>query len=119
MPATISFGDRVAVRDAPELEALGISGREGVVYGETTPSVTGVEVIGDRSMDYAINVHFEELDQSFWLSEDLLSLIDHGAGMVITLDGVPKQWSRTEDGEWVESGRDPSSDSRPWWKFWG
>ena len=99
----ISFGDNVRVRETPVTQAAGVAGLTGPVYGETTPSVTGVEVIGESDGDYAINVHFEERGEALWLAPDLLELVDHGVGAEITIDGVGKKWTRTESGEWEES----------------
>ena len=42
---------RIRFREATE--GLGIAGQTGTVYGRTTPSVTGVEVIGKSSEDLA------------------------------------------------------------------
>ena len=53
---SISFGDHVRVRSTPLTEERGLAGLDGNVHGETTPSVTGVEVIGELKSDYAINV---------------------------------------------------------------
>ena len=109
---TISFGDTVRV-------LAGYADLVGTVYGETTPSVTGVVVIGDVAADHAINVHFKEKNASVWFDPRLLQFVDHGAGQEITIEGVENKWVRNEDGEWIErptggrSGRD-----RPWWKFW-
>jgi hypothetical protein len=86
------------------------------VYGETTPSVTEVTVIGTLSDDYAINVHCDERDESFWLAPDLVEFMDHGVGTEIRLDGVDKVWIRTEDGEWREEAMGDAK--KPWWKFW-
>ncbi len=99
----ISFGDNVRVRDTAATRAAGVAGLTGPVYGETTPSVTGVDVIGEVTRDYAINVHFEERGESLWFAPDQLEFVDHGAGTEITLDGVDKKWTRTESGEWQES----------------
>ena len=40
------FGDRVQIRQSPETVAAGVAALEGEIYGFTTPSTTGVEVIG-------------------------------------------------------------------------
>ena len=40
----ISFGDNVRVLTTQLTTALGLAGLTGAVYGETTPSDTGVEV---------------------------------------------------------------------------
>lgn len=102
----IGFGDNVRVREAPATVAAGVAGLAGQVYGETTPSVMDVEVIGETANDYAINVYFEERDESLWFAPDLLELVDRGAGTEIRLDGVDKKWTRTEEGEWEESPPD-------------
>lgn len=99
----ISFGDNVRVRDTAATRAAGVANLTGSVFGETTPSVTGVEVIGEVTHDYAINVHFEQRGESLWFAPDQLEFMDHGAGAEITLKGVDKKWTRTESGEWEES----------------
>src|SRR5882672_11512948 len=55
-----SFGDNVRIRSSVETISNGVAGLVGQVYGQTTPSVTGVEVIGKLESDYAINVFFED-----------------------------------------------------------
>ena len=99
----ITFGDNVRVRDTIATRTAGVAGLTGSVYGETTPSVTGVDVIGEVTGNYAINVHFDERGEALWFAPELLELIDHGAGAEITIDGVDKKWTRTESGEWEES----------------
>jgi len=49
-------GDRIRVRATRHTEQEGIAGKTGIVHGFTTPSQTGVEVIGDSTDDYAIAV---------------------------------------------------------------
>ena len=100
------IGDRVRIRASTETEELGLAGLEGVVFGWTTPSSTGVDVIGVASSDAALNVHFEERDESFWFAEELVELIDHNAGTVISLEGVDREWVRLPDGEWQERPRE-------------
>ena len=112
-PSSVSFGDNVRISQAPEAEARNVAGLCGVVYGETTPSLTGVEVIGNMDSDYAVNVHFDSLDTSYWFAPSLVEFIDHGAGQEIRLDGVARKWVRSASGEWVEHGP-----RKPWWKFW-
>jgi hypothetical protein len=99
------FADRVRVKASKETEALGLAGREGQAYGWTTPSVKGVSVIGSPSDDYAVNVHFEELDDSFWFSEDLVERVDRGEGTVNGIEGRDTEWVRRADGEWEERPR--------------
>ncbi len=109
----ISFGDNVRVRDTAATRAAGVVGLSGPVYGETTPSVTQVEVIGELTGDYAINVYFEERNESLWFAPDQLEFVDHGAGLELVLHGVDKKWTRTESGEWEESPGDTKHKS-----FW-
>lgn len=115
----ISFGDTVRVITTSVTKDAGYADLVGTVHGETTPSVTGVEVIGDVDVDCAINVYFEERNTAVWFDPRLLQFVDHGAGQEITLEGVEKKWVRGEDGEWIEhpTGKRSGSD-RPWWKFW-
>jgi hypothetical protein len=53
----ISFGDKVAIVATDCTEALGIVGQTGIVHGVTSPSVTGVKVVGETIDDYAIAVN--------------------------------------------------------------
>jgi len=98
----ISFGDNVRVREFPATQEAGLAGLIGNVHGETTPSVTNVKVIGELKEDYAANVYFEERQEGFWFTPDLLEFVDHAPGAEITLKGVDKKWVRTESGEWEE-----------------
>jgi hypothetical protein len=117
--STISFGDNVRVLATPLTQGLGLAGMVGKVYGETMPSVTNVEVIGEIQEDYAINIFFKDRNESSWFAPELLEFIDHAPGTEIRVEGVPKKWVRTASGEWVESNTEDSpDDSKPWWKFW-
>lgn len=118
MSDEISFGDTVQVLVSPETEALGVAGLQGSVFGQTTPSSTGIEVVGKHRRDYAINVFFETLDRSVWLAEELLRFVDHGQGATISLEGVDQQWVRASDGRWVEASPAKTLSLKPWWKFW-
>jgi hypothetical protein len=69
-----------------------------VVYGETTPSSTGVEIVGETRDDYAVCVHFAEPDRDLWLPEESLELVDHGEGTTMEVRGVT--YVRRADGEW-------------------
>lgn len=115
----ISFGDNVRVRPTLLTEQLGLAGMLGQVYGETTPSVTGVEVIGEVTKDCAVNVFFKERGEGYWFAPELIEFVDHAPGTEISLEGIPKKWVRTEAGEWVESETgDSTHTSKSWWKFW-
>lgn len=112
-----TFGDNVRIRHSPETESIGLAGLVGNVHGQTTPSVTGVEVIGELSSDYAINVFFDDRDESFWFAPALVEFVDHAPGTEITVDGVPKKWVRAETGEWIEEFTETKR-VKPWWCFW-
>jgi hypothetical protein len=113
---TARFGDNVRIADSPETQAKGIAGLVGIVYGETTPSISEIDVVGEAVDDFALNVCVDGIEEEIWLAPDLVEFLDHGAGQTIRLDGVDKEWVRSESGEWVEY--DLSSEKSPWWKFW-
>jgi len=120
---SISFGDHVRVRSTPLTEERGLAGLDGNVHGETTPSVTGVEVIGELESDYAINVFFDDLGEGYWFTPELLEFLDFAAGTTITINGVSKIWTRTTQGDWKEESSEENphtekSSKKPWWKFW-
>lgn len=98
----LTMGDNVLVKRTPETEALGLAGLSGQVYGHTTPSVTGVEVIGESRDDFAVNVFLTQRHAAIWFAPTLLQFVDHGAGTEISLEGVPKKWVRRATGEWDE-----------------
>jgi hypothetical protein len=112
-----SFGDNVRICPSAETESKGVAGLTGQVYGQTTPSVTSVEVIGETTSDYAINVFFEDRNESFWFAPSLVEFIDHAPGTEMTLNGVAKKWVRTESGDWREESYEPKTAKR-WWRFW-
>ena len=97
-PINISFGDTVRIKTNPVTQGLGLAEKIGVVYGQTTPSATNVEVIGELKEDYAVNVHFDDLNKSFWFIEDFLEFVDHGAGIEASIGNT--SFKRGEDGEW-------------------
>lgn len=110
---TITFGDNVRILSSPETDERELSGKTGQVYGETTPSVTAVEVIGEVKNDYAINVSIEELRSEFWFAPELLELVDHAEGTEIVIGNY--RAVRRADGTWEESG---TNTNKKWWQFW-
>jgi hypothetical protein len=112
-----TFGDHVRIAVTPETTAAGVAGLEGSVYGFTTPSVTGVNVIGRVGEDYALAVVIESRGgETFWLEEALVELIDHAPGTEIWAAGSPFKSVRNPDGSWRREARD--SARKPWWRFW-
>ncbi|OAI51275.1 hypothetical protein AYO44_05080 [Planctomycetaceae bacterium SCGC AG-212-F19] len=96
----ISFGDNVRVASTALTVSLGLAGLTGQVYGETTPSVTGIEVIGGATANYAINVQLDGRDESLWFAPQLLEFVDHAPGTEIVIGN--KRLVRTPSGEWVK-----------------
>lgn len=94
------LGDHVRIVATSLTEELGLSGQVGTCYGFTTPSITGVLVLGDTPEDVALSVSFDRAD-STWFAPDLVELVDHGAGTVATLGD--KTFVRNAEGEWIES----------------
>ena len=101
----ISFGDKVRIRSATATDAVGAVGRTGVVYVFTTPSVTGVEDIGDTPDDHAVAVTIEWRAESLWFAEALLELVDHQRGTTIEIAG--RRLIRDERGEWHDPDAKP------------
>ncbi len=81
----------------------------GVCYGMTTPSATGVGVIGDTPDDVALNVHFEnDAAADAWFAPDLVLLVDPAVGSRATVGD--RSFVKTAEGEWVS---DQSSAASP------
>jgi hypothetical protein len=59
----------------------------GIVNGRTTPSATGVEVIGKSTKDFAIAVTLEAETKQLWFAEEVLEFVDPGAGTTIETQG--------------------------------
>lgn len=97
----IEMGDHVRIVEAPETIANGYASREGTCYGFTTPSVTGVQVIGQGPEDYALNVGFDD-GTTAWFGRSLVEFLDVSPGMVIQIGS--RRLVRATNGDWVESG---------------
>jgi hypothetical protein len=127
-----SFGNKVRIKSSLETEERQLAGKIGEVYGQTTPSMMDLEIIGTQKEDFAVNVFFEDLDESFWFDSELLEDLDNGEGAVITLDGIDKKWTKDKDGQWIEENNVQNKDQSPkidattsqskktkkWWNFW-
>ena len=99
----IAFGDSVQIVDTDLTRDSGHAGMVGVCYGLTTPSASGVDVIGLSSEDVALNVNFGASGHGdAWFAPDLVVLVDRHAGAVATVGG--KAFVKTEDGGWIEQG---------------
>jgi hypothetical protein len=99
MGADISFGDRVRVADCEATRSGGWAGLTGQCLGFTTPSVTGVKVIGNSEGDLAFNLHFDEDSvNDAWFGPDLLQRIDHAEGTQVIVGST--RLVRDASGEW-------------------
>ena len=99
---TPGFGDQVRVKEAPETISAGLAGLEGEVFGFTTPSATGVTVVGGAPDDHALNVYFRDTKADHWFRPDLLEFLHHNVGAEATVKGAPVKWVRQADGSWAE-----------------
>jgi len=109
----ISMFDNVRVRHSTITDDRGLSGKQGQVYGETTPSSTGVEVIGELIDDYAINVSIEGHKDDLWFAPELLEFVDHAQGTEVVVGKIKAV--RSSDGSWTET---ESNTNKSRWKFW-
>ena len=94
------MGDIVDIVSSPDTVTAGFAGRRGTCYGFTTPSVTGVEVIGAADDDYALNVGFDD-DTPAWFHPSLVSFVNVNAGQAAVVGN--KRFIRDENGEWIEA----------------
>ena len=110
-----NFGDRVRIRESPETIAAGVAALEGDIYGFTTPSATGVEVIGGSPDDYALNVSFDSTGVNLWFRPDLVQSLHHNVGTELIVGNV--RAIRQADGSWAESVMAQPSNRTPTSKF--
>jgi hypothetical protein len=103
----IKFGDRVLVLATSETVSAGVAGLAGDVYGFTTPSLTGVDVIGGAPEDYALNVNLDSKGEAFWFRPDLLELLHRNAGLEISVGGITT--IRQADGRWGDASNKSQS----------
>lgn len=95
-----TFGDRVRIVSAPATVDAGWADREGTCLGWTTPSVSGVEVIGLTESDFAVNVGVEmNWGVNAWFDTSLVEVIDHSPGTVIRVGD--QSLIRDADGNWI------------------
>jgi hypothetical protein len=121
MKAGISFGVHVRIIETDETGQGGWARLIGYCTGFTTPSITGVEVIGGPA-DQAFHVQFDgDSIPDAWFHPGLVEYVDQAPGTEITI-GVAR-FVREPTGEWrrMEAGLSPAP-RRRWWKqgtrFW-
>ena len=99
-PQISLVGDNVRIRTMPATQAAGVAGRIGNVAGFTTPSYTGVQVIGEVKDDLAFSVTFRNPDAQLWFAPELLEFVDHAPGLDVQIG--KKRLVRRADGGWYE-----------------
>ncbi|MDF3128850.1 hypothetical protein P0Y35_06555 [Kiritimatiellaeota bacterium B1221] len=93
---------------------LGIADLRGNIHGETTPSVSKIEILGELTNDFALFVQPEdETIDGFWIVPELLEFIDHAPGFEMTVGNI--RAVRQADGSWAETR---IKNKKTWWKFW-
>jgi hypothetical protein len=100
-----SFGDRVRIRQTAVANSAGIAGLEGLIYGETVPSLSGAQVVGPCPGDFALNVYIKERDSDYWLAPEHVEFVDHAVGSEVGVGS--KRLVRRADGEWDEQPGGP------------
>jgi len=105
----VEIGDHVRVVKTEGTVAAGYADREGTCYGFTTPSVTGVEVIGPSTEDYALNVGFDD-GTNAWFTRPLVEFLDVSPGMTMGIGN--RSFIRAANGEWIESNDSKASNGR-------
>lgn len=95
----ITFGDNVRIIQSDATADSGHADMLGTCYGFTTPSVTGVEVIGNAPEDTALNVHFDDEGiEDAWFSPELVLFVDHAGGSTATVGD--HAFVKDADGSW-------------------
>ena len=95
--------DSARIRRTPLTEKLGYADAEGTIFGVTTVSSTGVEVIGDVEDDCAINVDFDGRLPTAWFQPSLVKVTGQPE---ITMTLGDKTFVRKQgSGEWTEVPR--------------
>jgi hypothetical protein len=92
------LGDIVEIAASPDTVEAGFAGRRGTCYGFTTPSVTGVDVIGGDGGDFALSVGFDD-GTSGWFHPSLVSFVSVNAGQIAIVGD--KRFVRAADGRWI------------------
>ena len=62
--------------------------------------MTGVDVIGDLSEDFAASVFFEDTGDQLWFADSVLEFLDHDPSLEATIGG--RRMFYTSDGRWQE-----------------
>lgn len=94
------LGDIVRILSTADTVAAGYADRTGKCHGFTTPSVTGVQMIGPATEDVALNVDFGD-GESGWFDPSLVIVVDVDAGQTASIGD--KWFVRAPNGDWIEA----------------
>lgn len=97
-PSEIQPGDEVRIVSTPVTNARGYAGRIGVCWGFTTPSYSGVDVVGEAQSDRALNVRFDDVNEAAWFAYELVEFVSYAEGTVMRIGD--KTFRRNADGSW-------------------
>lgn len=117
-PNSPTIGDTVRVRETPETISAGVAGLTGSVHGETMPSVMEVRVIGTLSSDYALNVRFEDRDETLWFAPELLELLAAPRGAETRPAAPAAGGTERRPPEAARPTERHDEPRRRWWEFW-
>ena len=106
LPTHAVFGDRVRIRSTEPLDSS-VTQIERDRCGARRPLfVSGIGVISGVADDAAINVHIGDT----WFAPDLVDLLDHRAGSVVTVAARLRCGHRTADGAREPITNEPAED---------
>ena len=93
----MEIGDRVRIARSSETAELGWAAREGIYYGFTTPSVTGIQLIGLIG-DIGVNVGFAD-GVVEWFDSSLVEYLGYDPSDTMTVGD--RVFVRDSDGAWI------------------
>jgi len=99
----------VRILPTPETITAGFANRVGQCLGFTTPSVTGVEVIGASEDDFAFSVLFDGGPQ-VWFAPSAVEPLGFEPGQLAQIGD--KTFVRSANGDWVEAPGDSKGPPR-------
>lgn len=97
----IPIGHQVRIRSTRATLDAGLAGALGTLSGFTTPSQTGIAVIGDGKYDVAFAVQLKNTDTQSWFDPELLEFVGRTSSLEIEIYG--KRWIWNANGSLIRS----------------
>jgi len=97
----IPIGHQVRIRSTQTTLDAGVAGALGTLSGFTTPSQTGVAVIGESNDDVALAVQLKNTPTQSWFAPELLEFVGRTSSLEIEIYG--KRWTWNADGSLIRS----------------